>query len=78
MLPKQQLQKSVLLRNWKNSEDFKKVTYAPIDLDAIATEELNRDEKLYLNSYHKLVYKKLVQYLSDEERAWLKSYTREV
>jgi Xaa-Pro aminopeptidase len=57
---------------------FDAVTYAPIDLDAIATEDLNRDEKLYLNSYHKLVYDKLAEYLSDEERAWLKSYTREV
>ncbi|MBZ9635255.1 aminopeptidase P family protein [Clostridium sp. FP1] len=57
---------------------FESVTYAPIDLDAIDTEDLNRDEKLYLNSYHKLVYEKLAQYLSAEERAWLKSYTREV
>ncbi|MBU3142865.1 aminopeptidase P family protein [Clostridium sp. CF012] len=57
---------------------FDSVTYAPIDLDAIAIEDLNRDEKLYLNSYHKLVYEKLAQYLSDEERTWLKSYTREV
>lgn len=57
---------------------FDAVTYAPIDLDAIATEDLNRDEKLYLNSYHKLVYEKLAKYLSIEEREWLKSYTREV
>ncbi|MBU3191406.1 aminopeptidase P family protein [Clostridium bowmanii] len=57
---------------------FDAVTYAPIDLDAIAAEDLNRDEKLYLNSYHKLVYDKLAKYLSNEERAWLKSYTREV
>jgi len=47
-------------------------------LDAIATEDLNRDEKLYLNSYHKLVYEKLEGFLTGEERAWLKSYTREV
>ena len=57
---------------------FDAVTYAPIDLDAIATEDLNRDEKLYLNSYHKLVYEKLEGFLTFEERAWLKSYTREV
>lgn len=57
---------------------FDSVTYAPIDLDAIVTEDLNRDEKLYLNSYHKLVYEKLAEFLSDEERAWLKLYTREV
>ena len=57
---------------------FDAVTYAPIDLDAIATEDLNRDEKMYLNSYHKLVYEKLEGFLTFEERAWLKSYTREV
>lgn len=57
---------------------FDATTYAPIDLDAIAVEDLNRDEKLYLNSYHKLVYEKLAEYLSIEERTWLKSYTREV
>lgn len=57
---------------------FDTVTYAPIDLDAIDPEDLNRDEKLYLNNYHKLVYKKISPYLTDEERDWLKIYTREV
>ncbi len=57
---------------------FDPVTYAPIDLDAIDPEDLNRDEKLYLNNYHKLVYKKLSPYLTGEEREWLKLYTREV
>ncbi len=42
------------------------------------TEDLNRDEKLYLNSYHKLVHTKLAQYLSNEDQGWMKSYTREV
>ncbi|MDQ0150968.1 aminopeptidase P family protein [Eubacterium multiforme] len=57
---------------------FDPVTYAPIDLDAIEPEDLNRDEKLYLNNYHKLVYKKIAPHLTDEEREWLKFYTREV
>ncbi|MTK10845.1 MAG: M24 family metallopeptidase [Clostridiaceae bacterium] len=57
---------------------FDVVTYAPIDLDAIDSEDLNRDEKMYLNSYHKLVYQKLAPHLTDEEQAWLKLYTREV
>ena len=57
---------------------FDAVTYAPIDLDAIDAEDLSLDEKLYLNSYHKLVYQKLAQYLSDEERQWLRLYTREI
>lgn len=57
---------------------FDPVTYAPIDLDAIDPEDLNRDEKLYLNNYHKLVYQKVSPYLTDEEREWLKLYAREV
>lgn len=57
---------------------FDAVTYAPIDLDAIDPKILNCDEKMYLNSYHKLVYDKLAKYLTEEEREWLKIYTREV
>jgi Xaa-Pro aminopeptidase len=57
---------------------FDPVTYAPIDLDAIDPEDLSRDEKVYLNSYHKLVYQKLAPYLTEEEQSWLKLYTREV
>jgi len=57
---------------------FDTITFAPIDLDAIAEEDLNRDEKLFLNSYHKLVYDKLAAHLTDEEREWLKKYTREI
>ncbi|HEY5576344.1 MAG TPA: M24 family metallopeptidase C-terminal domain-containing protein, partial [Clostridiaceae bacterium] len=57
---------------------FDVVTFAPIDLDAIDAEDLNRDERLYLNSYHKLVYKKIAGHLSDDEREWLKKYTREI
>lgn len=57
---------------------FDSVTLAPIDLDAIAVEDLNRDERLYLNNYHKKVYEKLAPYMTDEEREWLKKYTREI
>lgn len=57
---------------------FDTVTYVPIDLDAIVVEDLNCDEKLYLNSYHKLVYEKLAKYLTEKERLWLKEYTKEI
>lgn len=57
---------------------FDPVTYAPIDLDAIEVEDLSRDERIYLNNYHKLVYDKLADYLSTEEKEWLKLYTREI
>ena len=57
---------------------FDAVTFAPIDLDAIEADGMNRDEKLYLNSYHKLVYEKLAMHLTEEEREWLRKYTREI
>jgi Xaa-Pro aminopeptidase len=57
---------------------FDAVTFAPIDLDAIEADGMSRDEKLYLNSYHKLVYEKLAMHLTEEEREWLRKYTREI
>lgn len=58
--------------------EFEVVTFAPIDLDAIDINEMNREEKEYLNYYHKLVYDKVSPFLNDEERQWLKEYTKEV
>lgn len=57
--------------------EFEVVTLAPIDLDGIVPELMNKDEKDYLNWYHKLVYDKISPFLTDEEREWLKVYTRD-
>ena len=54
------------------------VTVVPIDLDAIVPEDLNKDERAYLNSYHKFVYETLSPYMTEEENEWLKVYTREI
>lgn len=54
------------------------VTFVPIDLDAIEPEEMSGAEKRYLNAYHEQVYQKLAPHLSDEERDWLKMYTRSI
>ncbi len=58
--------------------EFEVVTFAPIDLDAVDTDEMNREERAYLNYYHKLVNDKISPFLNDEEKQWLKEYTREV
>ena len=58
--------------------EFEVVTFAPIDLDAINVDDLNKEERDYLNNYHRLVYEKISPYLSEEENVWLKKYTREV
>ena len=36
--------------------EFENITYAPIDLDAIAPDLLSAREKKMLNDYHKMVY----------------------
>ena len=54
------------------------MTFAPIDLDGIDPEEMSRDEREWLNNYHKDVYEKIGPHLTDEEREWLKGYTRAI
>ena len=58
--------------------DFEVITFAPIDLDAIDESLILKDEKVYLNNYHKQVYDKISTYLNEEEKQWLKTYTREI
>lgn len=49
-----------------------------MDLDAINVDDLNKEERDYLNNYHRLVYEKISPYLTEEENVWLKKYTRGV
>ena len=39
---------------------------------------LEKDERKFLNSYHKMVFDKVSPYLTTEEKEWLKEYTREI
>nr|WP_326497904.1 M24 family metallopeptidase C-terminal domain-containing protein [Clostridium sp. ZS2-4] len=57
---------------------FQVISYCPIDLDGIDVDMLNIKEKMWLNEYHKEVYKLLSAYLNEEEREWLKIKTREI
>ena len=54
------------------------ITYVPFDLDAIKPEMLTEEYRRYLNTYHKTVYEKVSPYLNEEEKEWLKKYTREI
>lgn len=58
--------------------DFEVITFAPIDLDAINVDIMLPDEIEYLNNYHKQVYEKISPFLNEEEKEWLKEYTREI
>ena len=57
---------------------FETITVAPIDLDAIDLEYLERKDIKQLNEYHKMVFDKVSPYLTNEEVEWLREYTRAV
>ena len=57
---------------------FEVITYVPFDLDAIDASIMRHDEKEQLNNYHKLVYDIVSPHLTEEERDWLKIYTRAI
>jgi Xaa-Pro aminopeptidase len=56
--------------------EFENITFAPIDLDAIDPDEMTGREKKLLNDYHKKVYETISPYLNEDEKEWLKHYTR--
>ncbi|MBR3840263.1 MAG: aminopeptidase P family protein [Erysipelotrichales bacterium] len=58
--------------------EFETITYAPIDLDLVVVDMLDKDEKQFLNDYHEMVRNKLTPYMNDEELVFLNEYTREV
>ncbi|WP_343343928.1 aminopeptidase P family protein [Terrisporobacter petrolearius] len=57
---------------------FDAITMCPIDLDGINPSLMTEREKSYLNDYHKNVYETISPYLNEEERNWLKEYTRAI
>lgn len=57
---------------------FETITCVPIDLDAVDPALLDERERGQLNEYHAFVYRTLAPLMEDEEKAWLKHYTREI
>ncbi len=57
---------------------FENLTYVPIDLDAVEPSLLSFRDKERLNAYHAMVYEKVSPFLSDEEKGYLKHYTRAI
>ena len=54
---------------------FEPLTLCPIDKEAILTEMLTEEEKIWFNNYHKHVYNELAQDLSANEQTWLQQAT---
>ena len=57
---------------------FETITLIPFDLDAISLDMLNEENRKLLNDYHKRVYEEIAPHLNEEEKAFLKMYTRAV
>ncbi len=57
---------------------FEPITYVPIDLDAVNPDMLTKEDKEQLNAYHAKVYELVNPHLDEEEKAWLKEYTRAI
>lgn len=57
---------------------FESLTYVPLDLDALLPDEMSEEERVMLNHYHETVYEKVSPYLEEDERIWLRQYTRPV
>ncbi len=57
---------------------FENLTFIPFDLDGLDPDLLSQEEKDLLNNYHRQVYEKTQAYLSEEERNWLRDYTRAI
>ena len=55
----------------KSKIRFKNLTLAPIDIDLINLNMLEKNEINYLINYHKEIYNKLGKYLSLKEKKWL-------
>lgn len=57
---------------------FEPITYVPIDLDAVDPDMMKQEDKDQLNAYHEKVYELISPHLNDEEKEWLKEYTRAI
>lgn len=57
---------------------FEPLTYIPMDLDAVDPSLLSEENRKLLNDYHKTVFEKIAPHLDEEEKEWLRKYTREI
>lgn len=58
--------------------EFETITFAPIDLDGVNIEYMDKSEIKWLNEYHKQVFEKISPYLNEDEVKWLKEYTKAI
>ncbi|MCA8891408.1 MAG: aminopeptidase P family protein [Hyphomonas sp.] len=57
---------------------FENLTFAPLSRDLIDVKLLTKEERKYVNDYHKQVWKLLNRKLPDDVKAWLKEATKRI
>ncbi|MDQ0507925.1 Xaa-Pro aminopeptidase [Peptoniphilus ivorii] len=57
---------------------FEPITLVPFDMDAVDVSMLDADEIAYLNAYNQRVFDTISPHLDEDEREWLKEYTKEI
>ena len=62
----------IYVKKYKQKISFDNLTMAPIDKDLIDEKLLNRNEKKWLNNYHKKVYQNISSYMDKNEKMELK------
>ena len=77
------LENELLCRDYRSGEagtfvSFECLTLAPFQPKSIDVLMLTREEKDYLNNYHKKVYDIISPYLNEDEREWLKETTQAI
>ncbi|MBQ4531033.1 MAG: aminopeptidase P family protein [Lachnospiraceae bacterium] len=63
---------------WGQFMKFECLTFVPIELDAVDVAYMEKKDVELLNQYQNLVYEKLSPYMTEEEKKWLKEYTKEI
>lgn len=63
---------------WGKFLGFECLTFVPLELEAVDTKYMEESDILLFNEYQAQVYEKLSPYMSDEEKIWLREYTREI
>ena len=61
----------IYIKKYKRNLKFKNLTFAPIDIDLINFNLLDKNEKNYLFRYHLDIYSKYSKYLNKKEKNWL-------
>ena len=64
----------IYVKKNKNKLKFENLTLAPMEKDLIDFNLLDKNEKNYFFKYHLMIYSKLSEYLSSDEKKWLANF----